>query len=389
MPLQCIIQIMKPTKKLTDPKLDKKLAGRIAKELEAQYPGGFARNNLLKYIDQAALGAIRRQEEAKDKKKQPAKKPNLQPMDANLVSAMEKRLANLEGLVKAQRAEIKQKAEQLVVAESELGKLRKEVPADRVKKYRQAKLQNDELLKENNEIKAFLKEYGYNWDDKSGEFNLAELKSNLEVKGPAYRNDLPREIDLRVIMQRIDALNAIAEADAKKINSNNGVHSLGVLDPLMICFYKNGIVLDGFPFHPYHAREAQGMLSDILDGYFPYDLKAKYPEGVPLKVVDKTVEKYLPKDPGKPKESEKAGSKEAAGKVESAVKKDSKVGEVMQDGAVVIQTAVTQMEGEGKPLNEEVVNLRIRTENGKLYLLIKLLASDTMKSVYEYARPYR
>ena len=34
------------------------------------------------------------------------------------------------------------------------------------------------------------------------------------------------------------------------------------------------------------------MLSDILDGYFPYDLKKKYPEGVPLKPVDCTDETY-------------------------------------------------------------------------------------------------
>lgn len=30
------------------------------------------------------------------------------------------------------------------------------------------------------------------------------------------------------------------------------------------------------------------MLSDILDGYFPYDLKKTYPEGVPLEPVDLT-----------------------------------------------------------------------------------------------------
>ena len=35
------------------------------------------------------------------------------------------------------------------------------------------------------------------------------------------------------------------------------------------------------------------MLSDILDGYFPYDLKTKYPEGVPLRPVDQTDEMYI------------------------------------------------------------------------------------------------
>jgi len=58
-------------------------------------------------------------------------------------------------------------------------------------------------------------------------------------------------------------------------------------------FYKNGLMIEGFPFSPYHAKEAQSMLSDILDGYFPYDLKTKYPEGVPLKPVDLTDEMYI------------------------------------------------------------------------------------------------
>lgn len=33
-------------------------------------------------------------------------------------------------------------------------------------------------------------------------------------------------------------------------------------------------------------------MSDILDGYFPYDLKVKYPNGVPLKPVDLVDETY-------------------------------------------------------------------------------------------------
>jgi hypothetical protein len=36
------------------------------------------------------------------------------------------------------------------------------------------------------------------------------------------------------------------------------------------------------------------VLSDILDGFFPYDLKKKFPDGVPLKPVDCTDEDYNP-----------------------------------------------------------------------------------------------
>lgn len=61
---------------------------------------------------------------------------------------------------------------------------------------------------------------------------------------------------------------------------------------MLIFFFKNGLVVKGFPFYPYHSKDAQSVLSDILDGYFPYDLKKKYPEGVPLKPVDCTDETY-------------------------------------------------------------------------------------------------
>lgn len=40
-------------------------------------------------------------------------------------------------------------------------------------------------------------------------------------------------------------------------------------------------------------------MADILEGYFPYQLKKDYPEGVPLKVIDKADEDYNPEKLGK------------------------------------------------------------------------------------------
>lgn len=60
----------------------------------------------------------------------------------------------------------------------------------------------------------------------------------------------------------------------------------------MIFFFKNGLIIKGHAFNAYSSKEAQSVLSDILDGFFPYDLKKKYPDGVPLKPVDCTDEDY-------------------------------------------------------------------------------------------------
>lgn len=52
--------------------------------------------------------------------------------------------------------------------------------------------------------------------------------------------------------------------------------------------------MKGFKFFPYGGNDAHLILADILDGYFPYQLKNKYPNGTLLKVVDKTEEMFDP-----------------------------------------------------------------------------------------------
>jgi len=64
------------------------------------------------------------------------------------------------------------------------------------------------------------------------------------------------------------------------------------VEEVAIFFFANGLMIKGFPFYPYYAKQAQSVLSDILDGYFPYDLKKLYPEGAPLKPVDLCDETY-------------------------------------------------------------------------------------------------
>lgn len=136
------------------------------------------------------------------------------------------------------------------------------------------------------------------------------------------------------------------------------------------------------------------MLSDILDGYYPYDLKMRYPEGAPLHVIDHTEEKYVPaptedskakdsyRSPTRPLYRDKSAPKAAA--AVSAPKITS------TNTAVDVETHVTRAEKEGKTFPaEQIVTLRVRTENAKHYLMLRLLAADLMAAVYECARPYR
>lgn len=68
-----------------------------------------------------------------------------------------------------------------------------------------------------------------------------------------------------------------------------GVHRLEKPKPVVIVFFRNGLAMKAAGgFHPYYSKQAQSILSDILDGYFPYDLKKSYPDGAFLNAVDRT-----------------------------------------------------------------------------------------------------
>ena len=146
-------------------------------------------------------------------------------------------------------------------------------------------------------MEEFLNDYGLKWVGKEGNqgvFNADQVKQEIDMKGPCYRNNLPPEIDTEVLSRRIEELNFIAEKS--KIQKKDGVNKFVKQDDFKIWFFKNGLLLQGFPFYPYHSKEAQSVLSDILEGYFPYDLKIKFPNGVPLKPIDLTDDVYNPND---------------------------------------------------------------------------------------------
>ena len=71
-----------------------------------------------------------------------------------------------------------------------------------------------------------------------------------------------------------------------------GMKGFQHLAEVPIFFFANGLMIKGMPFYPYYSKQAQSVLSDILDGYFPYDLKVKYPDGVPLKPIDMADDTY-------------------------------------------------------------------------------------------------
>jgi hypothetical protein len=64
---------------------------------------------------------------------------------------------------------------------------------------------------------------------------------------------LPAEIDTAILTRRIEELNFIAEKQ-RVVTNNCGMREFKSLDPLPIFFFKNGIIMKGFDFYPYHSK---------------------------------------------------------------------------------------------------------------------------------------
>jgi len=58
--------------------------------------------------------------------------------------------------------------------------------------------------------------------------------------------------------------------------------------------YRNGFCVDDGRFRAFGEPSARVFVQDILDGYFPTELKAAHPQGVPLQASDQVHVRYSP-----------------------------------------------------------------------------------------------
>jgi UBX domain-containing protein 11 len=58
----------------------------------------------------------------------------------------------------------------------------------------------------------------------------------------------------------------------------------GVAAQVCYSFWRNGVFARGGPLRPYSLAECRVLVGDLMDGYFPWELKDDFPDGVPLRV---------------------------------------------------------------------------------------------------------
>jgi len=98
-------------------------------------------------------------------------------------------------------------------------------------------------------------------------------------------------VNIKVIDSRVQGLNAMLEEERDENVKVSGA-KLGQLSdgglPRPLTFFRDGIKMSDYAFLQYESRTAQDFLKDVLDGFFPRMLKDRYPDGVAMKVVDRT-----------------------------------------------------------------------------------------------------
>ncbi|KAL1504180.1 hypothetical protein AB1Y20_010589 [Prymnesium parvum] len=145
---------------------------------------------------------------------------------------------------------------------------------------------NKQLQRENRELHRFLADYGMQWVGPDAEARRAAPPAR---GGRGEGADSGAPPDMEAVRRSVCELNAMAETGgADIVRRRDGSHGLGLTPPtLTLTFWRGGLQLNDGAVRGYAQPATVAFLRDLLDGFFPYELKEAYPEGVLFLLADK------------------------------------------------------------------------------------------------------
>jgi hypothetical protein len=130
----------------------------------------------------------------------------------------------------------------------------------------------------------------------NGEEEIPEV--NKSTSSMYDKSILPKTIDIKVLARRIEEMNDLIyeeQGSNAEFETDDGkVFRLKQKKEILISFYKNGLIIEGYQFFPYESEPSQKIIQDIIDGYSPYILRDRYPHGVLMKVENHVKIMYEP-----------------------------------------------------------------------------------------------
>jgi hypothetical protein len=353
--------------------------------------------------------------------------------DNDIVATMAARLTKTELTAQSQREEIKEKSVLIERLQKEVSLLR--VQANGNDEIFKTKEENEKLKQQIIDMEKFLNDYGLKWvghgsvaGKKEGNLDVKAINKDIDSQKLLYKINLPKEIDIVVLERRVQELNFTIEKEGidEIVKGDDGAHRFKKKEPVPLAFYKNGMVIAGFPFALYSSKEAMEAMQDILDGYFPTMLKSKFPNACLFKFINKIDEDYSTKAfegrmHGFASIDEQAlrpqTKEEFLANLPKNIIKDGKIISVRDEiakkfvpngavdtkrtdaavaaappgGIVEIETALALKE-KGSQLSprelQDMTTLKVRSENGKYQVIIKLSSKDTIATVYNLLKTY-
>ncbi|KAL7748593.1 UBX domain-containing protein 11 [Sorochytrium milnesiophthora] len=205
--------------------------------------------------------------------------------DGELLSLMSNRLATLESQLRAANAELQSSRETVKKLEEERSFLQalQSQPSD----------EQTTALRERCEMyeskvaamQKFLLSYSMIWKEEDREVLEAMVSSDDGQGTVLIKSSLP--FDPVELAAKIQELNDVA-GDEKVVGSrHDGTHTLVDSPALSIVLYQDGFTADSNSLREYQTQDAQLFFRDILDGYFPYELKDRFPDGVRMNLINR------------------------------------------------------------------------------------------------------
>ncbi|KAK2948912.1 putative ubiquitin carboxyl-terminal hydrolase 12 [Blattamonas nauphoetae] len=132
--------------------------------------------------------------------------------------------------------------------------------------------------------------------------------------------------NIQQLLRSLDKLNYVAgEGRASVVKKENGAHKFEYAQTIPLTLFDDGFMLFSGPFRPFNEEKNVAFFEDLTDGYFPWELKERYPNGCIFAFKNHVTEKY--------EEWERSKGRLASGANKSKEKPKSKI--VLIDGEIV------------------------------------------------------
>ncbi|XP_078001698.1 UBX domain-containing protein 11 isoform X3 [Phascolarctos cinereus] len=216
------------------------------------------------------------------------------PYDVGLVSSLVKRLTELEQKVKKQAEEINFKDQWIKSLKLKIKSLQPD-KEDRRSLTRTEELEAkcQHLQNQVHEMERFLNDYGLEWVGEPSETEM-EMETDLEAEKwtlkklwkPGESTVPAPTVDCDELLENLRDLSLLAGEGQSLVHTSSSMAMLKTPEPVPLTLYQNGIIMFNGPFRPFSDVSTQQCIQDILDGFFPSELKKIYPSGVPFQVTD-------------------------------------------------------------------------------------------------------